>query len=626
MPQTTLVVLARTHCAEMDWGSSTGGTLTIGEERLLESVERGETARFGEDDEQGQDPLSKETWGDERHIRAELVRWLCTDSKAKAYISPSGITMRSALLVGRLDLTFVDITFPLGFFRCRIEEPLSLTYTTVRALSFRGSVVRTIDAQQLQVKGNLTLEGVSAHGGVDLLGARIAGRLRADNAHLYAGTNRYALNLEGAHVEGSVLLRRTTPTVQGGFYAAGSTPKFAAVRLLSCTIDGDLECDGAILSHQGDVAFDGSRLKVGGNTHLRQGLYVRGELVLMDASLGGSLDCNRATFRNAGKRVINARRTVVKSSVFFTDFGSSDGLIDLGDTTIGGDLRIATLQFEGDAETGVLLERASITGVLLWINVHCVTRTGLVLDHATAGRFGDNESSWPAVGNLSLAGFRYGGIDPGSLDTKTRIRWLRLQARERFSTQPYEQFATVLRSYGLDSAARHIAIARENARRRHEGIRVFRWRPQGMALHTWLGSHLLRITIGYGYAPGRTLIWLILFVSLGAGLFWIGEYHNHCVMVPADEMPNTCNPEVGYLAKAGQTFSPIVYSLDTFLPIVDLRQKSRWLPNPAQRCTIAGHKLPCGTILRRYLWVHTIFGWMLTSLAVAGFTGLVRRS
>ena len=74
-----------------------------------------------------------------------------------------------------------------------------------------------------------------------------------------------------------------------------------------------------------------------------------------------------------------------------------------------------------------------------------------------------------------------------------------------------------------------------------------------------------------------------------------------------------------------QTFNPLIYSLDVFLPIIDLQQEGNWRPNPSQPCVIAGRARPCGAYLRAYLWVHIIIGWALTTLAVAGFSGLVRK-
>ena len=59
------------------------------------------------------------------------------------------------------------------------------------------------------------------------------------------------------------------------------------------------------------------------------------------------------------------------------------------------------------------------------------------------------------------------------------------------------------------------------------------------------------------------------------------------------------------------TFNAFVYSLDTFVPLVDLHQ--------------AKYRLPTGPGLRLYLWIHISSGWVLTTLLVVGLTGLVRR-
>jgi hypothetical protein len=45
-----------------------------------------------------------------------------------------------------------------------------------------------------------------------------------------------------------------------------------------------------------------------------------------------------------------------------------------------------------------------------------------------------------------------------------------------------------------------------------------------------------------------------------------------------------------------EEFSAPIYSLDTFLPIINLGQKDHWRPNPHEGCWGSG--------LRRYLWIH----------------------
>jgi hypothetical protein len=51
------------------------------------------------------------------------------------------------------------------------------------------------------------------------------------------------------------------------------------------------------------------------------------------------------------------------------------------------------------------------------------------------------------------------------------------------------------------------------------------------------------------------------------------------------------------------------------------------MPNKGYEIVVpaTGLRVRWGGLLRVYLWVHTILGWALTTLWLAGFTGLVRR-
>ena len=77
-----------------------------------------------------------------------------------------------------------------------------------------------------------------------------------------------------------------------------------------------------------------------------------------------------------------------------------------------------------------------------------------------------------------------------------------------------------------------------------------------------------------------------------------------------------------------QTFNAFIYSLDAFIPIVNLHQQNYWLPdtNKGRILKILGIQTRWGSLLRIYLWVHICLGWIITSLWVAGLTGLVRRA
>jgi hypothetical protein len=79
-------------------------------------------------------------------------------------------------------------------------------------------------------------------------------------------------------------------------------------------------------------------------------------------------------------------------------------------------------------------------------------------------------------------------------------------------------------------------------------------------------------------------------------------------------------------------FQSFLYSIDPFLPIVNLGQKDYWAPN-ANIGSLAkfplspsfAFKFTWGSALRLYLILHIILGWIFTTLWVAGFTGLVRK-
>jgi hypothetical protein len=68
-----------------------------------------------------------------------------------------------------------------------------------------------------------------------------------------------------------------------------------------------------------------------------------------------------------------------------------------------------------------------------------------------------------------------------------------------------------------------------------------------------------------------------------------------------------------------QVFNSFFYSLETFLPLVDLFQAKNWLPNSQRRPQYASR------LLRGYLWVHIIAGWFFTTALLAGLSGLFHK-
>jgi hypothetical protein len=79
-------------------------------------------------------------------------------------------------------------------------------------------------------------------------------------------------------------------------------------------------------------------------------------------------------------------------------------------------------------------------------------------------------------------------------------------------------------------------------------------------------------------------------------------------------------------------FNAFIYSLENFLPVVQLHQDAYWRPNPRHavkwRLRVRRRHIDLGVVpavvLRWYLWVHIIAGWIFTPLLFAGLSGLIR--
>jgi len=198
-----------------------------------------------------------------------------------------------------------------------------------------------------------------------------------------------------------------------------------------------------------------------------------------------------------------------------------------------------------------------------------------------------------------------------------------LQRQPGFQSQPYEQLAAVLRKGGQDEDAKKILIAKNKEK-------------AGLTTLTRSEKFWYRVLgpmIGYGYRPLNALWGVVAFVGLGWILFGIGYWgglvtpQNESAYVERSVTTVDGGAETRELSDVYPRFNFLVYSLDVFVPLIDLHQAKYWLPNanrgPAL-LKIRGFGLRTGGLLRLYLWVHITMGWAITMLLVAGLTGLIR--
>ena len=171
-----------------------------------------------------------------------------------------------------------------------------------------------------------------------------------------------------------------------------------------------------------------------------------------------------------------------------------------------------------------------------------------------------------------------------------------------FLPQPYEQLAKVYGEMGHEGDAKTILIAKNRVRTRN-----MRWRDG------WLIKKLVRYlfswTIAYGYRPALSLVWI--FAIILAGTFIFRAAYSTCDMLPSPSYQRILNSVDNPVSVAERAaFNAFFYSLDTFVPLVDLNQESYWRP--------IGWR-------RGYLWGHILAGWVLSTLFVTGMTGVLKR-
>lgn len=457
--------------------------------------------------------------------------------------------------------------------------------------------------------------------GIDIRGAYITGELDLENLKiqqqmqfiqcwfditpLLLGARLRTLLFEACHLPG---LKADRLHVEGGLFLRNSVFT-GAVRLLGVQVNGNVTCNGATFTHKGTDAFNADRIVVNGNLFLN-GVTVTGSTWLRGAQVTGDVDCSHATFTNP------------------------DGY-------------------------AFLAQRMAVSGRLFWQGMAPQPKGVVDFTHAQVGDFISDELSWPQAGMLMLDGFVYDHLATNTSAVQS-ARWLTLMphmysGKPAFWPRPYEQAIKVFKAAGHEREAQLIANAKQDAYRSYLKARSMHDDVDGeqtTGLRLWLW--FLKYGTGYDFAPSRALFASAMIILLGTLFFEAGyvttnilpakelAYINKCFVVgeatntgssdKVDEVhaEDACNTSwspirtqrfyqpdhvstgyVFHLPTDYVTFQPLAYSIDVFIPILDLQQETSWMPKKGW--------------VRLYMWFHIALGWVFTTIAVIGFTGLVKK-
>lgn len=248
---------------------------------------------------------------------------------------------------------------------------------------------------------------------------------------------------------------------------------------------------------------------------------------------------------------------------------------------------------------------------------------------------------------------------PGSPVWKLRRRWLNRQygayrpTPAEYHPQPYEQLIRTLTAQGQYKDARRVISLKLTTERKVKASLLFK----PFLWFFWL-------MFDYGLSATRASLTLLFFFAAG----WMGvEYANNHGMLVADPVQTvdistatkneksasvaplalisdqTKNIEASHIP-CGHLITPPLYALDVFLPVIDLRQEFRCHirstgpggvpPVTAERSSplvLVAAKIWFESILREptvWLWLkafYSVAGWVITSLAILTFSGIMQR-
>jgi hypothetical protein len=540
-----------------------------------------------------------------------------------------GMARRRPVITGRIDMSSAQIFGQFLIRNATLEEPGITPTDSVYSSSRLGGTV--LSAPRLAVGAELTLEGTcKVTGGLDLSMSDLSSLSVGGDCSLRA-PGRTALNLTNAALRSSLI-------IASGAAVQGTT------RLTGAHIRGSLSLRGATLDEPESgslVAAQGAIID--GDVDLQHLHATGGQVGFRGATLGSAVDAAGARLANPGGLTLNLHQATVRGSVRLVDGFESAGLVRLARSTIEGRLRCSRGSFSCPAPSernpeGHAIEATSAT-IRGGMDLGWATSTPSVdLTNASTTFLADDPANWPP--RFSISGFSYdlfeqpqGGGTRQTWDRAARCAWLSRQAV--YDSGPYEQAARVFRQHGYTSEAEEILIAQRRQARRGVGSRAG---TLGRALDS-----VYDLTVRYGYRPERVL-WLLaallvlVVVSLeipagqatlrattSAGAVFTTTGPLGAGRAGAAAPASTAGPRATPKAAAaaadacggGQVrcFNPVLFAIDTVIPLVSLDQRAVWYPDP---------QLRDGSFMQWWLNIATLLGWLLSSIFVLSLARITR--
>ena len=280
---------------------------------------------------------------------------------------------------GRLQAQRLQVDGDLYIADCTVSEGLDFSDATING---RFTVIRsTLNPDKasdslrpgaalngIKVSSDLDLHNTNAIGEMRLVRAQIGGDLVCSGASIET-KGKMAFNADGVRVTGDVLLDQRVP-VEGAlperFRAKGE------VRFAAAQIGGQLLCSGAFIENEEKAAFSAGWLAVTGAVFLDDGFRAKGEVRFPAAQIGGALVCSGASIETKGKTAFNADGVRVTGDVLLDQRVPVEGALPerfrakgevrFPAAQIGGDLGCGGASIENEGKTAFNADGVKVTG------------------------------------------------------------------------------------------------------------------------------------------------------------------------------------------------------------------------------------------------------------------------
>lgn len=462
-----------------------------------------------------------------------------------------------------------------------------------------GAHFRNANFNNMKAGGNVLLPEVKFSGPVTFISADIRGDLETNGAEFRDA------NFSNMKVGGYVNFQRAK--FFGEFIFMGAEIKGHVVvheakfsgeaTFMGADIKGNVEATKAEFTNPDkEVGFN--NMKVGGDVTFYE-TNCSGDVNFMNAEITGNLTAFQSKFEksvNFSSMKVSNRAHLMKSSfagpVLMNDArflhvtlqGPEAGekksvppfSLDLSRTEIRGELSIRHVTLQQ-----LIASALQVAGPTSLENL--IIEEELNLNHSSFSNISILKVTWPKSKNsIRLNGMMYLFISAG-VEEDSWKRLLELVKGSVYDANVYTNLETFFRRQGYGDRADEVFVQHKRIERREFLKDVH-----------WFWSLLLEYLVWYGRKPELALTWGLVIIFGGSFIF----------VRKGMEPKNPNAPPHHYNA--------LWYSLDLFLPIVDLQVANLWAPREDR------------WFARHYVYIHKILGAILIPIGLAAVTGIIK--